>query len=421
MRFLFLHNNFPAQYRHIITALGKDPSHQVVFGTHAKHGEIPGVVKAYYGAKREVKAETHHYLRNLESAVLNGQGVYRMCVELKKKGFYPDIVCAHSGWGPGLFVKDVFPNAKYLSYFEWFYRAHGSDSDFLPDANISADDECRIRVRNSAILLDLASCDWGLCPTEFQRSQFPDVFKSKLSSLHDGVDTDFFKPDPDAQMIVGDLDLSDKKEVITYSTRGQEPYRGFPQFMRAVERMHAERPDLHVVVVGQDRVAYGKQLPEGQSYRKNLMAELNIDPERIHFTDLLPYGDYLKVLQASKVHYYSTVPFVLSWSMIESLATGCLVVASDTEPVREVIKDGRNGLLVDFFDEKAIADRMLDALDNQEKYAPIRKKARELAVKNYDLKKQLPKQLRLIQEVANGNFPPRLVAPPKPKRPRRKK
>jgi glycosyltransferase involved in cell wall biosynthesis len=416
MRVLFLHNNFPAQYRHVATKLAEEGGHQLVFGTQAKNGEIPGVTKAYYKPSREVRQETHHYVRNLESAVLNGQSVYRMCVELKKRGFVPDLVCGHSGWGPTLYVKDAFPDTKLISYFEWYYHSRGTDADFLPDAELGADDECRIRTRNAAILLDLAHCDWGLCPTLFQRDQFPKVFHNKLTVLHDGVDTDFFKPNPEQKMIVGDLDLSGAKEIVTYATRGMEPYRGFPQFVEAIGKLQKDRPDMHAVIVGQDRVAYGRKLPDGKTFKQKMLEETDLDPSRIHFTGLLPYGDYLKVLQASHAHVYMTVPFVLSWSLIESMATGCLIISSDTEPVREVIKDGKQGLLVDFFDTDQLAERIAEALDNREKLKPLQRAAREVVLKGYALKDTLPKQVRLLKEIAAGNMPPTLTPTKQTKR-----
>lgn len=409
MRVLFLHNNFPAQYRHIAQRLAAEGGHQLVFGTQAQSGEIAGVTKAYYKPSREARPETHHYVRNLENAVLTGQAVHRMCTGLRKRGFVPDIVLGHSGWGPTLYVKDVFPETRLLSYFEWYYHAHGTDSDFLPDSDNSADDECRIRTRNAAILLDLAQCDWGICPTLFQRDQFPKIFHNKLTVLHDGVDTDFFRPDPDARLQLANLDFSGATEIVTYATRGMEPYRGFPQFIQAVARLQKARPGLHAVVVGHDRVAYGRKLPDGRTYKEKLLAETELDPARLHFTGLLPYREYLKVLQASHVHVYLTVPFVLSWSLIESMATGCLIVSSDTEPVREVIRDGRQGLLVDFFDVEGLARRIAEALDNRERLAPLKAAARDVVLRNYALKDTLPKHLRLLREVAAGNLPPVLA------------
>lgn len=406
MRVLFLHNNFPAQYRHVARKLAEKKKNQVVFASHRAVEKIPGVINLLYKPHREGKPETHHYLRTTETAVINGQSLFRACLDLKKKGFEPDIICAHSGWGPSLYVQELFPKAKLLCYFEWYYHAFGSDADFLPDSKMEYDDASRIRTKNVPVLMDLAHCDWGQIPTQFQASQFPDVFKSKMSVLHDGVDTAFFKPDPKAEKKFGDIDLSHVDEILTYATRGMEPYRGFPEFMRAANLLMKQRPNLHVVVVGNDRVAYGKKLAKGDSWRKRMVKELDFDESRLHFTGLLPYPDYLKVLQASTVQAYLTVPFVLSWSLIESLSCGALVVASDTDPVKEVITDGENGFLADFFDHEAFAERIAFALDNHKDLGHIRDAARQTVVDNYAHKDLLPRHLRLIKDVANGTLPP---------------
>jgi len=406
MRVLFLHNNFPAQYRHVARALAEKKKNKVVFASHRAVEKIPNVVNLLYKPHREGKSETHHYLRTTETAVINGQSLFRACLDLKKKGFEPDVICAHSGWGPSLYVKDLFPNAKLLCYFEWYYHAFGSDADFLPDAKMDYDDASRIRTKNLPVLMDLAHCDWGQIPTDFQASQFPDIFRPKLSVLHDGVDTNFFKPNPKAEKKFGNLDLSHVDEILTYATRGMEPYRGFPEFMRAAAILMKQRPNLHVVVVGQDRVAYGKKLPEGDSWRKRMLKELNFDESRLHFTGLLPYGEYVKALQSSTVQAYLTVPFVLSWSLIETLSCGALVVASDTAPVKEVITDNENGFLADFFNHEAFAERIAYVLDNHKDLGHVRAAARQTVVENYAHKDLLPRHLRLIKNVANGTFPP---------------
>ena len=395
MRILFLHPNFPAQFRHLAVALAKNPQHQVVFGTARSEGNIAGVSKVLYQASREVRPETHHYVRSLESAVLQGQAVYRVAQQLREKGFVPDVVYAHSGWGPGLFVKDIFPRAKFCAFFEWFYHAHGSDADFDPSDPLMADDEARIRVKNAPILLDLASCDQGLCPTKWQRQQFPSGFHSKLKVLHDGVDTEYFKPQSGAKLVLPEcgLDLSPVKEVVTYLGRGMEPYRGFPQFMEAIALLQKRRPQTHVVVVGEDRVAYGKQLPKGQSHKQLMLDRLSLDLSRLHFTGRLPYHQYLQVLQASSVHVYLTRPFVLSWSMLEAMSAGCVVLGSDTAPVKEVIEEGENGLLVDFFDVEKICDRIEAILDHPDGMARLRLNARHTIQERYELSKLLPEHL----------------------------
>jgi glycosyltransferase involved in cell wall biosynthesis len=402
MNILFLHQNFPAQFRHLATVLARQQGNQVVFLTAAERGEIPGVKKLLFKPSREVNPATHHYLKGMERSVLEGQAAYRTGIALKQQGFRPDLVYGHSGWGSPMFMKDLFPKSPLMCYFEWFYHAHGADSDFDPAVEVTADEECRLRISNAAILNDLYSCDFGLSPTQWQKSQFPREYAQKIAVLHDGVDTDYFRPLVQNKLSLPtlDLDLQEHREIVTYVARGMEPYRGFPQFMETLAILQKRRPGLQAIIVGADRVAYGKPLPGGKSYKELMLERLPLDLSRIHFTGLLPYSEYLKVLQASSVHVYLTRPFVLSWSMLEAMSAGCLIVGSATQPVQEVIKDGENGLLTDFFSPAAIAGRVEEALDNRQQMARIRDAARETIVERYDLKKLLPRHIELMRRVA---------------------
>ncbi|MES1021341.1 glycosyltransferase family 4 protein [Gloeocapsa sp. BRSZ] len=400
MRILFLHTNFPAQYRHIAQALASDPNNQVVFGTKNQDVSLPGIYKAIFEPSRNPHPSTHHYVRPLESAVLHGQAVYKIAEQLKARQFIPDVICGHSGWGPTLFVKDAFPTTPLICYFEWFYHARGSDADFDPSDPLNVDDIARIRIKNAPILIDLYSCDRGLSPTYWQRAQFPPEFHSKISVLHDGVDTEYFQPKPGAKLVLPNLDLSGVDELVTYVARGMEPYRGFPQFIEAIAYIQERRPNCHVVIVGSERVCYGKSLPDGVSYKEFMLKKVPLDLSRVHFTGSLPYNQYLQVIQASSVHVYLTRPFVLSWSMIEAMSTGCLVLGSNTAPVAEVIQDGENGLLVDFFAPQQIADRVDEVLDHPTRMAELRVKARETVLERYALADLLSKHLEMIKSVA---------------------
>lgn len=399
MKILFLHSNFPAQFRHLAVNLAQDGNNRVVFGTTRKEGQIPEVYKFIYTPSRKPHKETHHYVKPLETAVLQGQAVYRALDKLKKDGFCPDVVYGHSGWGPTMFIKDIFPQAKLLCYFEWFYNADGSDVGFDPDEPVSRDDRLRIRIKNTPILTDLYSCDAGLCPTFWQLSQFPKEYHHKLKILHDGIDTQYFSPLKKEKLILPfiGVDLSEAEEIVTYVSRGMEPYRGFPQFMETVSLLQKRRKKCHVVVVGEDRVAYGRQLPAGKTYKKLMLNKFNFDLSRLHFTGRLPYPPYLQVLRASSVHVYLTRPFVLSWSMLEAMSTGCLVIASDTPPVTEVIEDGVNGILVDFFSPKDIVGKIECALDNPDRMELLKINARKTIQEKYSLSDLLPKHLEWIR------------------------
>jgi glycosyltransferase involved in cell wall biosynthesis len=396
MQILFVHDNFPAQFGPIGEYLAAK-GWEAVFGTARKDVKHPTIKTFNYAPHREITKGVHPYAGTYEKAVINGQAVARACFELKRKGYNPDVMVAHSGWGPGMFLKDVWPDARYVGYFEWYYQPNGADVAFLNDAPQNDDELCRTRSRNTPILADLAACDVGIVPTEWQRAQFPDLFKDRLVAMHDGILTDTYAPMPGAKLKLEGLDLSGTDEIVTYVARGMEPYRGFPEFMAAMETVLKRRPNAHVVVVGEDRVAYGKKLGEGDSFKKRALTSGEYDMKRLHFTGLLPRPAYLKVLQASSVHVYLTVPFVLSWSMMEAMSTACLVVGSDTEPVRELIEDGVNGRLAPFRDSARIADVVCDVLERRDEHAAMRKAARDTILKTYAARDIYPKKEALFR------------------------
>lgn len=402
MKILFLHRNFPAQFKHLAYELAKDKNSEVVFITAREEFSIEGVKKFVYKVK-EPKNDIHPFLSFTQEALIHGQQAANVAIKLKEQGFIPDIVYGHT-WGQTLFMKDVFPEAKLVCHFEWFYNSENSDVDFISSIPVNRNKKAEIRIKNSHLLVDLYSCDYGISPTNWQKEQFPKEFHHKIAVIHEGIDTDFFKPDPNSKIVLPhiNLDLSDIKEIITYVSRGLEPYRGFPQFMETVKVIQQRRPDAHIVIVGEDNVFYGRKLPNNKTYKQLMLEKLpDLDLSRLHFTGRLPYDLYLKVIQASSVHVYLTYPFVLSWSLLESLSTGCAVVASDTQSVKEVIQNGVNGLLANFFSPNDIADKVDEILNNPDKYVPMRQSARDTVLQNYALKDLLPKQINFLTSLMN--------------------
>lgn len=400
MKFLFSHRNFPAQFRHILIALSKDPCNEIVFITGTKNDvQIPRVKKYEYKLKREVPENCHRYLKTIEESVIHGQAAAEIAIKLKKQGFVPDVIYAHP-WGNSLYFKDIFPNTPLINFCEWFYDTNSSEMMFCGEP-ISDDKKAKTRTMNAQLLLDMVACDKGICPTHWQKSQFPKEFHNKIEVLHDGIDTEYFVPNPDAVLKIPntDIELTAKDEVVTYATRGMEPYRGFPQFMEMAEKLLKRRPNVHIVIGGEDRVCYGAKLAKG-SYKQMMLDKLDLDMSRVHFTGGLPYMEYKKLLQISSAHVYLTYPFVLSWSMLEAMSCGCCIIGSKTQPVEEVIRDGENGVLVDFFDVDALTDRVSYVLDNKDKIQSIRKAARTTIIEKYDLRRLLPLHIEVIKSTA---------------------
>lgn len=400
MKLLFAHRVYPGQFRNLIGFLDQNPEHQVKFLALDLHEPpLPSVEVLRYQPARTANADLHPCLNSTENAVLFGQAAWRAAMHLKSQGFEPDVVIGHSGWGPMLYLPDVFPKATFLGYFEWFYRSHGSSHGFHPNIPLTPAAEQQIRTKNVPILMDLEACRAGVTPTEWQRQQFPQEFRHKIAVIHDGVDTEYFAPQPAGLHIprLG-LDLRGKTKVVTYVATGMEPMRGFPEFMRAVSLLQRRCPDCEIVVVGEDRTEYSNPLASGKTYRQ-LMLEIHpFDLSRLHFTGRLSREEYRQVLRASGVHVYLTFPFILSWSLMEAMACGCLVLGSATPPVQEVIRDGENGLLVNFFDAKGICERIAEALAAPWQNGRLRENARETILQRYDVRDMLRRQWEFVQQ-----------------------
>jgi glycosyltransferase involved in cell wall biosynthesis len=367
MRLLVLHQNFPGQFGHLVKAWNDRPGWDVrALGRDTAPG-ITGYDKLVrYRLARQPHGHQHPYLRTMESATLHGQAVARVLLDLKRKGFTPDAVLAHPGWGESLYVKDVFPDARLVHYCEWYYNATGQDLDFDPEFPITFDDRARIRTWNALHALNLTNCDAGVTPTHWQKSRHPEVFHPKITVQHEGIDTEGLGPDPSATVTTpSGVTLKAGDPVVTYVARNLEPYRGFHIFMRALEKLQQQHKTVQALIVGGDDVSYGKRPKDAKNWREKMLREVKLDATRTHFLGKLPRAQYIKVLQVSAAHVYLTYPFVLSWSLLEAMACGANIVASDTAPVREVISDGENSVLVPFFDETTLAERLRNAFDGR--------------------------------------------------------
>jgi len=403
---LFIHQNFPGQFRHIAPALANH-GHQV--HALAITGQAtPGVSLHSYRPSKGSSTSIHPLASEFETKVIRAEACGQAMLQLKANGLMPDLVIAHPGWGEALFVKDVWKQASLLSFLEFYYATSGTDVGFDPEFSKQGFfEDARLRVKNANNLLSLEISDFGLSPTNWQKQSHPQWTQDRIQVIFDGVDCDILKPNPSVRLNLKretgeSFSLTSKDEIITFVNRNLEPYRGYHSFMRALPKILAARPNARVLIVGGDGVSYGAKAPEGKTWKQIFLDEVKsrIDLERVHFLGNVPYPIFTQLLQLSSCHVYLTYPFVLSWSCIEALSTGCLVIGSDTGPVREVIEHGVNGLLVDFFNYEAIADAVIRSLSDPASFIRMRQNARASAKDNYDLRSVcLPKQLALIESI----------------------
>ena len=399
---VFVHQNMPGQFVHLARHFARQKNNKVVFITRRAQNNLRGVTTVEHHPQPVPNAKTHPFAIHFHNQVLFGESVAKVLSSVLKK-FEPELVVAHPGWGEAFFIKDVLPTVPLLNYCEFYHRPFGADVHFDPNESVDQNTIFRIRARNAAQLSALESCDWGMSPTKWQWSLHPAAYRNKISVVHDGIDTEAAKPDPEATLqLPNGVMLSRRDEIVTYVARNLEPYRGFPSFMHAVSLIASQRPAAHFVIVGGDDVSYGRRAPDGSTYREQAISKFDVNPAQVHFLGRVSYTTFLKVIQISRAHVYLTVPFVLSWSMLEAMSAGAVVIGSRTPPVMEVIEDGVNGLLVDFFSPQEIADRVLEVLSSYAAFSDLRNHARATIVNNYNLAQCLRTQVELLHRVAGG-------------------
>ncbi len=403
MRFLFIHQNFPGQFLHLVRHLVAARKHEIVFITQPNANEIPGVRKVPYRRPDPPPQDTHWTVREFETASRRAEAVARTAASLKGLGFQPDIIIGHHGWGELLHIGDVWPGVPLLGYYEFFYHTDGIDVGFDPEFPANLADFPRIRAKNAVNLLALNLGAHGQTPTAWQLSTYPEWAYDQITLLPEGVNLELCKPQPELRrepLRIGETEIAPSDKLVTYVARDLEPYRGFHTMMRALPPLLGARKDVRVVMVGGDGVSYGAA-PQGTTWRAIMQKEMagKFDADRVLFPGRIDYRTYLRMLQRSDAHVYLTYPFVASWSLREALAGGCAIVASDTEPVREFVRHNRNGLLTSFFDPKALANSVLSLLEDEVLSRRLRAGARRYAEKNLGMADYIAGYVELIAKL----------------------
>lgn len=421
MKILFVHQNYPAQFKNLAPAL-VSLGHEVKAITTARQPAVhrQGVDVYTYAVERGTSPNVHPWVADFETKVIRGEAAFRVGLKLRREGFFPDVIIAHPGWGESLFLKEIWPESKLALYCEFFYRNVGADIGFDPEFSKSDEESgCRLRLKNINTLAHLDIADAAISPTRWQASTYPDELRDRITVIHDGINTDELKRNYRVTMSFSSergeqVKISRESNVITFVNRNLEPYRGYHSFVRSLPRIFSFSPDVRVIIIGGDKVSYGSR-PNSALFGDKSWKEIFFDEirprltseqlSRVHFLGNLPYDKYKAVLNLSTVHVYLTYPFVLSWSLLEAMSLSCAVVASNTAPLNEIIEDGENGLLVDFFDSMHIADSVIRLLQSPDLRKTLGAKARQTIVQHYDLKRVcLPKQVAWIEAMIKSKL-----------------
>ena len=388
LEILFLHTNFPAQFKHHI-AFHHARGDNITFLCFTNYGRsLPGV-NLLKIKNNGLKTCNKSAVSEVDKMLSTSESFYSAFKVLHESGYTPDLVVGHSGWGCASKLRCVWPDIFFIAYHEWWFW----DNDGLLPDNVVTQTKWMsapfakqkgASSRNSLMALELANSNRIISPTFWQKSLLPSQFRNSCTVCFDGVDTDFFKPNPTHKT------SSKKKLIITYGTRGMEPMRGFPDFIEAVKTILQVRSDFIVKIAGNDESCYLKSLPP-HSNAWGEWAKIELMPwiksGQVEFTGRLDARNYLEFLQMSDIHCYLSVDFVTSWSFFEALACGCSILSWDTKSLAyDMRNSGYARHTVAACSHNELVKGLETLLDNNLYRQQISKEARELS-REYSLTK----------------------------------
>jgi len=383
IKILFIHPNFPGQFKHLVNDLVKVPNAELAFITSRANSEMKGVNIKIYTPTEVNNQNTNRYLKTTNSNLFDSQEVVRAALKLKKEGFIPAVIVGHVGWASTVFMKDIFPNTKIVGYCEWFFTQENSWENFIGET-LSVDRKLSIRMQNTPSILGVQNMDIGVSPMYWQRDSHPEYMREKIEVIHEGVDTDICRPQERSVLNLPGVSFEKDVKLVTYISRSLEPARGFFTFLEAVKELCKRDKTIQFVVVGRERSAYSPSTGDGDSYKKQAMEKFECDWSRVHFVGKVSYESYLEVLRNSMVHIHLSAPLFLSWSLLEAMSSGCSIVSSDNAPVTEVIEHDVNGKLVPFFNADRLADEVMTLLEDRDLANRLSENARKTVLDKYN-------------------------------------
>jgi len=392
LRTLLIHQNFPGQFRWLVPAL-LEAGHAVAGigagpGRPAWREQWPDLLYRSSGGDPGREQPGLPGPERHQAQWRQGERVARQLLALQAEGWRPDVVLGHPFWGDLLHLDTVFPSVPLVALME-------IDLSTLAG---------RTALEQWTDLVAMRRMDRGLSATHFQRSTYPSWVQDRITVIHEGVDLSQCRPEalPPRLTLPDGRILDAGTPLITFATRNLEPLRGYDTFLRALPEVLAHHPRAQVLICGSDQASYGPAPPDGRGWTQALRRELagQLDERRVHWLGLVPHRQLLELFRLSRVHVYLTEPYVLSWSLLEAMACGALVVASDTAPVREVIRHGHEGWLVPPRDPGQLAAALLEALHHPERGAPLRLAARRHVLQHYDQRACSRRRITLLEELA---------------------
>jgi glycosyltransferase involved in cell wall biosynthesis len=383
---LFAHNNFPAQFGFVAeAAMARGYTCAAIASPTGR--TLPGMAMEKWAAARSSSKDILKEAIRAEADLIRGEAAAKAALRLRQNGFEPDLIVGHPGWGETLYLREIFPRARQVIYAEYYYRTGDGDVGFDPEFG-PAVAPMELHAKNMGLALALSEADAIVAPTPFQASRLPEVFRQRTEIIHEGVDVEQVRRNPQARWTTADGRVLDgSRPIITFVSRRLEPLRGYHIFMRSLPRLLEAVPEAEVLVIGEAaRAGYGAAAPGGKTWAEVMLGEVSarLDLSRVHFAGRVPHEQFIDALSLSWAHVYFTYPFVMSWSLLEAMACECLIVGSDTAPVRDAITGGENGLLLDFFDHEALAETLIEACRSPGRFAPLRRAARETVASRYD-------------------------------------
>ncbi|HVT88709.1 MAG TPA: glycosyltransferase [Tepidisphaeraceae bacterium] len=424
---MYVHQNFPAQFGHIAHHLAQKLNWKCTFVTQVPGGIQNGIERIQYKLAGGANRNNHFCTRTFENNVWHCDAVFRAMKA--RPDIKPDLIVGHSGFGSTLFLRELYPDVPVVNFFEYYYHPHDPDSDmdFRKDLGweIPEIKYLRSRCRNAMILLDLNNCQVGYTPTGFQRSKFPREYQHKLQTIFDGVDRAVYHGHEEqlrptlanrTDRKLAGVDIPAGRRIITYCSRGFESMRGFDIFMRSAKLIYEQYPDVQFLVIGTERIAYGgdEGYTNGKSFKQWVLEKDQYDLDKIRFVGRVNPFELGRILAATDLHIYLTVPFVLSWSMMDALSCGAVVLGSATSPVREMIREGENGLLADFFKPEEFAEQALRVLRDPDEFRPLGRAAEKMIAEQYSLDAVLPRMLQMYEDARSTAAEPVRVPRPVP-------